>query len=164
VGHQDRHRDEDRHQDRLRREHQHQDRRDVRHQDHQVRQCEEQSLYVGRWDRLGHRYVGHQDRQCEGHLDHQDLDDCQGQDGIQRHQDRGVHHQDQDGNQDVIHQERRDHLEEEELAVQLQTLGLEEAEWVEHQEHRDREEAYRLVACQEELTVSTAQDALMALG
>ena len=164
VGRQDRHRDEDRHQDRLRQEHQHQDRRDVRHQDHQVRQCEEQNQYVGHQGRLGHRYVGRQDRQCEGHLGHQDLDDCQDQDGIQRHQDRGVRHQDQDGNQDEIHQERRDHLEEEELADQLQTLGLEEAEWVEPQEHQDREEAYRLVACSEELTVSTAQDALMALG
>ena len=164
VGRQDRHRDEDRHQDRLRQDHRHQGRRDVRHQDHQVRQCEEQILYVDRQDRLGHRYVGHQDRQCEGHLGHQDLDDCQDQDGIQRHQDRGVGHQDQDGNQDVIHQERRGHLEEEELADQLQTLGLEEAEWVEHQEHQDREEAYQLVACPEELIVSTAQDALMALG
>lgn len=119
---------------------------------------------MGRRDRLGHRYEDHQVRQCVGHLGHQDLDDCQDQDGNQRHQDRGVCHQDQDVNQDVIHQERRDHLEEEELAVQLQTLGLEEAEWVEQQEHQDREEAYRLVACPEELTVSTAQDALMALG
>jgi hypothetical protein len=50
------------------------------------------------------------------------------------------------------------------LADQLQTLGLEEAEWVEHQEHQDREEAYRLAACPEELTVSTAQDVPMALG
>ena len=164
VGRQDRHRDEDRHQDHLRQEHQLRDRRDVRHQDHQVRRCEEQNQYVDHQGHLGHRYEDHQVHQYEGHLGHQDLDDCQDQDGNQRHQDRGVRHQDQDGNQDVIHQERRDHLEEEELADQLQTLGLEEAEWVEHQEHQDREEAYRLVACPEELTVSTAQDALMALG
>jgi len=164
VGRQDRHRDEDRHQDRLRQEHQHQDRRDVRHQDHQVRQCEEQNQYVGHQGRLGHRYVGCQDRQCEGHLGHQDLDDCQDQDGIQRHQDRGVRHQDQDGNQDEIHQEQRDHLEEEELVDQLPTLALEEAEWVERQERQDREEACRLVAYQEELTVSTAQVALTASG
>ena len=164
VGRQDRHRDEDRHQDRQHQDRQHQGRRDVRHQDHQVRRCEEQNQYVDHQDHLGHRYEDHQVHQYEGHLGHQDLDDCQDQDGNQRHQDRGVRHQDQDGNQDVIHQERRDHLEEEELADQLQTLGLEEAEWVEHQEHQDREEAYRLVACPEELTVSTAQDALMALG
>ena len=164
VGRQDRHQDEDRHQDHLRQEHQLQDRRDVRHQDHQVRQCEEQNLYVGHQDRLGHQYVGHQDRQCEGHLDHQDLDDCQDQDGNQRHQDRGVRHQDQDGNQDEIHQELRDRLEEVELVDQLQTLGLEEAEWVERLERLDREEACRLVACQEELTVSTAQVALTASG
>jgi len=46
----------------------------------------------------------------------------------------------------------------------LQTSGLEEAEWVVHQERQVREEACRLVAYQEELTVSTAQVALMASG
>ena len=46
----------------------------------------------------------------------------------------------------------------------MPTLGLEEAGWVEHQERQDHEEACRLVACQEELTVSTAQVALTALG
>ena len=46
----------------------------------------------------------------------------------------------------------------------MQTLALEEAEWVERQERQDREEACRLVACREELTVSTAQVALTALG
>ena len=44
----------------------------------------------------------------------------------------------------------------------MQTLGQEEAEWVVHQERRDREEACRLVACQEELTELTAQVALTA--
>jgi hypothetical protein len=51
-----------------------------------------------------------------------------------------------------------------ELVDQLPTLGLEEAEWVERLERLDREEACRLVACLEELTVSTAQVALTALG
>jgi hypothetical protein len=51
-----------------------------------------------------------------------------------------------------------------ELVDQLQTLGPEEAEWVERLEHLDHEEACRLVACLEELTVSTAQVALTALG
>lgn len=46
----------------------------------------------------------------------------------------------------------------------MQTLGLEEAEWVEHQGHLDREEACRLVAFQEELTESTALVALTAWG
>jgi hypothetical protein len=46
-----------------------------------------------------------------------------------------VRHQDQDGNQDEIHQEQRGRLEEAELADQLQTSGLEEAEWVERQGH-----------------------------
>jgi hypothetical protein len=164
AGRQDRRQDEDLHQDRLRREHQHQGRRDVRHQDHQVRQCEEQNQYVDHQGHLGHRYEDHQVHQFEGHQDHQDLDDYQDQDGIRRHQGRGVGHRDQDGSQDERHQELRDHLEEGELVDQLQTLGLEEAEWVERLEHPDREEAYRLVAYQEELTVSTAQDALTALG
>jgi hypothetical protein len=164
AGHQDHHQDEDRHQDHLRQEHQLRDRRDVRHQDHQVRQCEEQNQYVGRRDHLDHRYEDHQVHRYEDHQGHQGLDDCQDQDGNQRHQDRGAHHQDQDGNQDEIHQELRDRLEEVELVDQLQTLGPEEAEWVERLERLDREEACRLVACPEELTVSTAQDALMALG
>jgi hypothetical protein len=46
----------------------------------------------------------------------------------------------------------------------LPTSGLVEAEWVVHQERQDHEEACRLVACQEELTESTAQVALTALG
>ena len=46
-----------------------------------------------------------------------------------------MHHQDQDGNQDVLHQELHDHLEEVELGDQLPTLGLEEAEWVERSGH-----------------------------
>jgi hypothetical protein len=164
AGHQDRHRDEDRHQDHLRQEHQLRDRRGVRHQDHQVRQCEEQNQYVGRQDHLDHRYEDHPGHQYEDHQGHQGLDDCQDQDGNQRHQDQGVRHQDQDGNQDEIHQELRDRLEEVELVDQLQTLGPEEAEWVERLEHLDHEEACRLVACLEELTVSTAQVALTASG
>jgi hypothetical protein len=150
VGRQDRHQDEDRHQGRLRRDHQHQDHRDVHqgHQDLLVRQCEEQNQYVGRQDRLGHQYEDHQVHLCVGHQDRQDLDDCQ----------------DQDGNQDELHQEQRDRLEEVELVDQLQTLDQEEAEWVERQERQDREEACRLVACLEELTVSTAQVALTASG
>ena len=75
-----------------------------------------------------------------------------------------MRHQVQDGNQDEIHQELRDRLEEVELVDQLPTLALEEAEWVERQERQDREEACRLVACLEELTVSTAQVALTASG
>jgi hypothetical protein len=164
VGRQDHHRDEDRHQGRLRQDHQHQDHRDVRHQDHQVRRGEEQNQYVGHQDHQGHQCEGHLGHQYEDRQDHQGLDDCQDQDGNQRHQGRGVRHQDQDGNQDEIHQEQRDHLEEEELVGQLQTLGPEEAEWVERLERQDREEACRLVACQEELTVSTAQVALTASG
>jgi hypothetical protein len=164
VGHQDRHRDEDRHQDRLRQDRQHQGRRDVRHQDHQVRQCGEQNQFVDHQGHLGHRYEDHQGHLCVGHQDHQDLDDYQDQDGIRRHQGRGVGHRDQDGSQDERHQEQRDHLEEEELVDQLQTLGPEEAEWVERLEHQDREAACRLAAYQEELTVSTAQVALTALG
>jgi hypothetical protein len=46
----------------------------------------------------------------------------------------------------------------------LQTLGLEEAGWVESQGHLDREEACQLVAFQEELIESTAQVALTASG
>ena len=134
VGRRDRHQDEDRHQGRLRQDHQHQDRRDVRHRDHQdhrVRQCEEQSQYVG--------HQVHLDRQCEDHQvhlyeDHQGLDDCQDQDGNQRHQGRGVGHQDLGGNRDEIHQGLHGHLEEEELADQLTTSDLEEAEWVERRE------------------------------
>jgi hypothetical protein len=164
VGHQDRRRAEDRHQERLRQDHQHQGRRDVRHQDHQVRQCEEQNQYVVHQDRRVRQYEDHLGHLYEDHQDHQDLDDCLDQDGNQHHQDRGVRHQDQDGNQDAIRQEQRDHLEEEELVGQLQTLGPEEAEWVERLERQDREEACRLVACQEELTVSTAQVALTASG
>ena len=68
-----------------------------------------------------------------------------------------MRHQDQDGNQDEIHQELRVRLEEEELADQMTTSGQEEAEWVVHQERQDREEACRLVTCQEELTELTAQ-------
>jgi hypothetical protein len=135
VGHQDRRRDEDRRQDRLRQVHQHQDRRDVRHQDHQVRQCEEQNQYVGRQDLLGHQYEGRQVHLCVGRQDHQGLDDCQDQDGNQHHQDRGERHQDQDGNQDELHQELHDRLEEAEWVDQLPTLGPEEAEWVERQGH-----------------------------
>jgi hypothetical protein len=135
VGRQDRHQDEDRHQGRLRRDHQHQDHRDVHqgHQDLLVRQCEEQNQYVGRQDRLGHQYEDHQVHLCVGHQDRQDLDDCQDQDGNQHHQGRGARHQDQDGNQDEIHQELHGRLEEAEWVDQLQTLGLEEEEWVEHQ-------------------------------
>ena len=162
VGRQDRRRDEDRHQDHLRQEHQLRDRRDVRHQDHQVRRCEEQNQYVDHQGHLGHRYEDHQVHQYEGHLDHQDLDDCQDQDGNQHHQGRGERHQDQDGNQDEIHLELHDRLEEAELADQLRTLGQEEAVWVVHQERQDREETCRLVACLEELTVSTVQVALTA--
>ena len=161
-GRQDRHRDEDRHQDRLRQDRQHQGRRDVHHQDHQVRQCEEQNQYADHQDRLGHQCEDHQVRLCEDRQDHQDLDDCQDQDGNQHHLGRGERHQDQDGNQDEIHQELRDHLEEAELGDQLQTLGLEEAGWVVHQERQDREEACRLAAYQEELTELTAQVALTA--
>jgi len=135
VGHQDRRRDEDRHQGRLRQVHQHQDRRDVRHQDHQGHQCEERIQYVDRQVHLGHQYEDRLGHQYEDHQDHQGLDDCQDQDGNQRHQGRGVRHQDQDGNQDEIHQEQRGRLEEAELADQLQTSGLEEAEWVERQGH-----------------------------
>jgi hypothetical protein len=171
VGRQDRRRDEDRHQDHLRQEHQLRDRRDVHHQDHQVRRCEEQNQYVDHQGHLGHRYEDHQVHQYEDHQGHQDLDDCQDQDGNrrhqgrgERHQGRGERHQGQDGNQDEIHQELRDRLEEVELVDQLPTLGLEEAEWVERLERLDREEACRLVACLEELTVSTAQVALTALG
>jgi hypothetical protein len=166
VGHQDRHRDED-HQGYLCQDRQHQGRQDVRHQDHQVRQCGEQNQFVDHQGHLGHRYEDHQGHLCVGHQDHQDhqdLDDYQDQDGIRRHQGRGVGHRDQDGSQDERHQEQRDHLEEEELVDQLQTLGLEEAEWVERLEHQDREAACRLAAYQEELTVSTAQVALTALG
>jgi hypothetical protein len=43
-------------------------------------------------------------------------------------------------------------------------LGPEEAEWVEHQERSDHEEACRLVAFPEELIESTAQVALTASG
>lgn len=164
VGHQDRHQDEDRHQGRLRQELQLQDRRDVRHQDHQVRQCAVQNQYVGRQDRQGHQYEDHLGHLYVGHQDHQGRGDCQDQDGNQRHQDRGVRHQDQDGNQDVLHPERHDHLEEVEWVDQLPTLGRAEAEWVEHQERLDHEVACRLVAYQEELTESTAQGALTALG
>ena len=160
VGRQDRRRDEDRHQDHQRQDRQHQGRRDVRHQDHQGRQVAEQNQDEDRQDHLGHQYEVHQDLYAV----HQGQDDCQAQDGNRRHQGRGVRHQDQDGNQDEIHQEQRDHLEEEELVGQLQTLGPEEAEWVERLERQDREEACRLVACQEELTVSTAQVALTASG
>ena len=135
VGRRDRHRDEDRHQGRLRQDHQHQGRRDVRHQDHLGHQCEEQIQYVDHQDHLGHQYEDRLGHQCVDHLGHQGLDDCQDQDGIQRHQGRGVRHQDQDGNQDEIHQELRDRLEEVELVDQLPTLGLEEAEWVERQGH-----------------------------
>lgn len=46
----------------------------------------------------------------------------------------------------------------------MQTLGLEEAGWVERQGHLDHEEACQLVAFQEELIESTAQVALMASG
>ena len=160
ADHQDHHRDEDRHQDHLRQEHQLRDRRGVRHQDHQGRQVAERNQDVGRQDHLGHQYAVHQDLYAV----HQGQDDCQDQDGNQHHQDRGVRHQDQDGNQDEIHQELRDRLEEVELVDQLPTLGLEEAEWVERLERLDREEACRLVACLEELTVSTAQVALTASG
>jgi hypothetical protein len=167
AGRRDRHQDEDRHQGRLRQDRQHQDRRDVRHQDHQdhrVRQCEEQSQYVGRQVHLGHQCEDHQVHLYEGHQDRQGRDDCQDQDGNQRHQDRGVRRQAQDGNQGELHQGQHDHLEEAEWVDQLPTLGPEEAEWVEHQERSDHEEACRLVACQEELTESTAQVALTASG
>ena len=162
VGHQDRRRDEDRHQGRLRQDRQHQGRRGVRHQDHQGRQDEEQNQYVGHQDHQGRRDEGHQVHLYEGH---QGLDDCQDRDGNQHHQGRGVRHQDQGGNQDEIHQELPDHLEEVEWVDQMQTLGLEEAELVEHlgrQERQGHEEACRLVVCPEELTESTAQVALMA--
>jgi len=161
VGHQDRHQDEDRHQGRLRQVHQHQVRRDVRHQDHQVRQVAEQNQYE---DHQGRQYEDHQDHLYEDHQDHLDLDDCQDQDGNQRHQGRGVRHQDQDGNQDEIHQEQRDRLEEAGWVDQLPTSDLEEVGLVAHQERQDHEEACRLVACQEELIVSTAQVALTASG
>ena len=46
----------------------------------------------------------------------------------------------------------------------MQTLGPEEAGWVERQGYLDREEACRLVAFQEELTESTAQVAPTASG
>jgi hypothetical protein len=171
VGRQDRHQDEDRHQDRLRQGHQdrqghqyvdHQD-----HQDHPGHQYEEQNLCVGRQDHQVHQYVGRQDRQGHQYEDHQDQDDYLDQDGNQHHQGRGVRHQDQDGNQDELHQALRDRLEAAEWADQLPTLGLEAAEWAErqgHRERRDHEEAYRLVAFQEELTESTAQVALTAWG
>lgn len=167
VGHQDRHQDEDRHQGRLRQDHQHQGRRDVRHQDHQdhqVRQCEEQNLYVGRQDHQVRQCEDHQDHQYEDHQDHQGLDDCQDQDENQHHQGQGVRHQGQDGNQDELHQELHGRLEEAEWVDQLPTLGPEEEGLVEHQERLDHEEACRLVACQEELTESTALVALTASG
>ena len=162
VGHQDRRRDEDRHQERLRQDHQHQGRRDVRHQDHQGRRDEEQIQYVGHQDRQVRQCEDHQVHLYEGPQDRQGQDDCQDQDGNQHHQGRGVGHQDQGGNQDEIHQELPDHLEEAEWVDQWPTLGLEEAESVERPERQDHEEACRLVACPEELTESTAQDALMA--
>jgi hypothetical protein len=164
VGHQDRRQDEDRHQGRLRQVHQHQDRRDVRHQDHLGRQVAEQNQYVDRQDHQGHQYEDHQVHLYEDHQVHQVRDDCQDQDGNQRHQGRGVRHQDQDGNQDEIHQEQRDRLEEAEWVDQLQTSDLEEVGLVAHQERQDHEGACRLVACQEELIVSTAQVALTASG
>ena len=46
-----------------------------------------------------------------------------------------MRHQDQDGNRDELHQELRDRPEEAEWVDQLQTLGLEEAEWAERQGH-----------------------------
>jgi hypothetical protein len=167
VGRQDRHQDEGRHQDRLRQDHQHQGRRDVRRQDlqgHRVRQCEEQSQYV---DHQGHQVrqcEDHRVRQYEDHQDHQVLDDYLDQDGNQHHQGRGVGRQDQDGNQDELHQELRDHLEEVEWVDQWPTLGLEEAGWVEHQGRLDHAEAYRLLAFPEELTELRAQVALTASG
>ena len=164
VDHQDRRRDEDRHQDRLRQDRQRQGRRDVRHQDRQGRQVAEQNQYVGRQDHLGHQYEDHQVHLYEDHQDRQGLDDCQDQDGNQHHQGRGERHQDQDGNQDAIHQELHDRLEEAGWVGLMPTLGLEEAGWVARQERRDHEEACRLVACPEELTESTAQVALTALG
>ena len=175
VGRQDRHRDEDRlRQGRLRQVHQYEDHQDHQdhqvHQVHQVHQYEEQNLYVGRQDRQdrqAHQCEDHQDRQGHQYEDRQDQDDYLDQDGNQRHQGRGVGHQDQDGNQDELHQALRDRLEAAEWADQLPTLGLEAAEWAErqgHREHRDHEEACRLVAFQEELTESTAQVALTAWG
>jgi hypothetical protein len=141
VGHRDRHRDEDRHRDRLRQDHQHQGRRDERHQDHQgrqvhrVRQYEEQNQYVVHQDHQVRQYEDRPVHLYEVHQDHQGLDDCQDQDENQHHQVRGERHQDQDGNQGELHQELRDHLEEAEWDDQLQTLGQEEAEWVERQGH-----------------------------
>jgi hypothetical protein len=167
VGRQDRHQDEGRHQDRLRQDHQHQGLRDVRRQDHRVRQYEEQSQYVDHQDHQVRQYEDRQDHQVhqyEDHQDHQVQDDYLDQDGNQHHQGRGVRRQDQDGNQDELHQELRDHLEEAEWVDQLPTLGLEEAGWVEHQGHLDHAEAYRLVAFPEELTESRAQVALTASG
>jgi len=160
VGRQDRRRDEDRHQDHQRQDRQHQGRRDVRHQDHQGRQVAEQNQDEDRQDHLGHQYEVHQDLYAV----HQGQDDCQDQDGNQHHQGRGVRPQDQDGNQDELHQEIHGRLEEAEWVDQLPTLGPEEEGWVEHQERLDHEEAFRLVACQEELTELTALVALTASG
>jgi hypothetical protein len=139
----------------------------VRHQDHQghrVRQCEEQNQYVDRQDHLVRQYEDHQVHPFEDHQDHQGLDDCPDQDENQHHQGRGVRPQDQDGNQDELHQEIHGRLEEAEWVDQLPTLGPEEEGWVEHQERLDHEEAFRLVACQEELTELTALVALTASG
>lgn len=169
VGHQDRHRDEDRHQDRLRQDRQHQGRQDVRHQDHQVRQCGEQNQFVDHQGHLGHRYEDHQGHLCvdhqaqyadhQGHLceDHQDqYVDHQGQ----------VENQDQDGNLrlcglEVHYLEQLFDLEEEELDDQKETLGQEEAEWGGHLARLWCEAAY-LGEAQMEVDRPVVLDALWA--